>query len=414
MEVDGSKVMTVLGPVRGEDIGPVLMNEHVICDPSTENGNQRYLSEIKSFGSACKEFNIPMTMENLACVRSKPFSHTGNMSLSSTNDAYRELEHLTPNCNTVLDSTNIAHGRSYKLVESLALRLGINILIGTSCSKLEAGAAMPQNNMEEGKENIARMETELLHGIDKSNIRAGFIGEVQVPEKFDESGWWELKVSAMVQSSTNAPLLVAETTPAKYANKILDQIVVHGGKTDRTILSHMDMYVTDLDFLKKILNRGAFLCFDRFTVSSACFDPDQSFPTVKQVVECIHSLIQDSISYLDQIVLSSGIFMKLQYRKHGGVGYNSLFEHVLPRLKAKGISEDQIQTLVHHNPRRLLQWWTPPPEPVKPKEYIPCSVCRKLFEPILGEYYTKFTFSYCGTDCLRQHREMGFKELEQR
>eukprot|EP00547_Thalassionema_nitzschioides_P016796 CAMPEP_0194236770 /NCGR_PEP_ID=MMETSP0158-20130606/3956_1 /TAXON_ID=33649 /ORGANISM="Thalassionema nitzschioides, Strain L26-B" /LENGTH=404 /DNA_ID=CAMNT_0038970617 /DNA_START=38 /DNA_END=1249 /DNA_ORIENTATION=- len=404
MDVDGSKVMTVLGPVNGEDIGLVLMNEHLACDPSKRN--QLYLSKMKSFGGGHEEFNSPITMQNLSCIRLMPFTHTGNMSLSSTNDAYCELEHLkSSGCITVVDSTNIVHGRSYKSLENLARRLGINIIIGTSCSKFEAATLSPENNIEQGEENITRMERELLHGIDESNgIRAGFIGEVQVPERFDESGCWELKVSAMVQKSTNAPLIVTETIPSKYSLKILDQIAAYGGKINRTILSHMDMYASDLEFLKKVLDRGAFICFDRFTVSSSCFDPDQYFPTIKHVVECIYALLQDNISYLDQIVLSSGVFMKLQYRKYGGVEYNSLFEHLLPRLKVKGISEEQINTIVHWNPRKLLQWWTPPPEPERPKEYIPCSVCRKLFEPILGEYYTKYSFSYCGTDCLRQHR----------
>eukprot|EP00539_Tryblionella_compressa_P001798 CAMPEP_0178737264 /NCGR_PEP_ID=MMETSP0744-20121128/2877_1 /TAXON_ID=913974 /ORGANISM="Nitzschia punctata, Strain CCMP561" /LENGTH=68 /DNA_ID=CAMNT_0020389785 /DNA_START=258 /DNA_END=464 /DNA_ORIENTATION=- len=68
--------------------------------------------------------------------------------------------------------------------------------------------------------------------------------------------------------------------------------------------------------------------------------------------------------------------------------------------------------MTKHNPRRLLQWWTPPPPEEVPKEYIPCSVCKKMFEPILGEYYTKFTFTYCGTDCLRKHRQMKFKPLD--
>ncbi|GAB9474334.1 Formin-homology 2 domain-containing protein, partial [Globisporangium polare] len=30
-----------------------------------------------------------------------------------------------------------------------------------------------------------------------------------------------------------------------------------------------------------------------------------------------------------------------------------------------------------------------------------CSICKRDFEPIVGEYFTKFAFTYCGTKCLR-------------
>jgi hypothetical protein len=59
----------------------------------------------------------------------------------------------------------------------------------------------------------------------------------------------------------------------------------------------------------------------------------------------------------------------------------------------------------------LLCWWTSPPPLERPKEYLPCSVCKRMFEPILGEYYSKYRYTYCGTTCLREHRKMGFKEL---
>lgn len=57
---------------------------------------------------------------------------------------------------------------------------------------------------------------------------------------------------------------------------------------------------------------------------------------------------------------------------------------------------------------RLLDWYTPPPPMEVPKDYLPCSWCKKRFEPVEGEYFHKFQFVYCGVKCLRGHRDTGF------
>ena len=46
-----------------------------------------------------------------------------------------------------------------------------------------------------------------------------------------------------------------------------------------------------------------------------------------------------------------------------------------------------------------------------PKHWVPCSWCKKMFEPVEGEYFSKFEFVYCKTKCLRAHRKADFKAL---
>lgn len=35
-----------------------------------------------------------------------------------------------------------------------------------------------------------------------------------------------------------------------------------------------------------------------------------------------------------------------------------------------------------------------------------------VFESIVGDYFSKFQFIYCGTKCLRKHSKLGFKPFE--
>jgi hypothetical protein len=60
----------------------------------------------------------------------------------------------------------------------------------------------------------------------------------------------------------------------------------------------------------------------------------------------------------------------------------------------------------------LLSWWTEPDAAPPQREFVPCSWCTSLFEPVVGEYYSKFEYVYCKTKCLRAHRLAGWRELE--
>ena len=239
---------------------------------------------------------------------------------------------------------------------------------------------------------------------------------VLLSESFPPLEQRELRACAIVQGSTKAPLLVS--APASCICQVLDHIEECGGNLCQTVLTHMDMYGSsnndsqfDYSLLRSVLDRGAVISLDRFSVAAACFDFDCKFPTLKSVVHMISELLQVNPLYVHQIVLSSGIFMRLQYRRYGGAGYSVLQEDFLPRLLSEGITPDQIRIMIESNPRRLLEWWKAPPPPVKRIEYLTCSVCHRLFEPILGEYFTKYTFTYCGRDCLRGHVKMKFKPI---
>ena len=149
------------------------------------------------------------------------------------------------------------------------------------------------------------MEQELLYGMQDSNgVCAGFIGEIEISQHLTVAELRQLKAAAVVQKMTNAPLIVAETTPSRHAPKLLDVIAACDGELSRTVLSHMDMYTHDVPFLQSLLERGVTLCMDRFTISAACFDPDQIYPTIAQVVDAIHGLLKLNPEYCRQIVLS--------------------------------------------------------------------------------------------------------------
>jgi DNA-directed RNA polymerase subunit RPC12/RpoP len=85
---------------------------------------------------------------------------------------------------------------------------------------------------------------------------------------------------------------------------------------------------------------------------------------------------------------------------------------VASRLRKLGVSDAAVHALLGGNALRLLTWYTPPPAPESPKHYIKCTWCGEPFEPIEGQYFHKFEHVYCGTKCLRGHRDNGYKGVK--
>ena len=76
-----------------------------------------------------------------------------------------------------------------------------------------------------------------------------------------------------------------------------------------------------------------------------------------QVVEVIPKLIE--AGYGDRILLSQDVCIKVHLKRYGGNGYAFIFERVLPVLRNRGVTEEQINKLMVDNPRRILTFVEP-------------------------------------------------------
>lgn len=435
------KIMTVLGPIQGEDIGWVLMNEHLVCDEAVAKRKQQQQGTSSSSSS--------ITLENLHTIRRHPWPHGFNTMPSNSSTIDEELKPLlqqisktatNPRDNnkkvvaaTILDVTSVDEGRNHKAVQTLAKRLGSNttvqIIMGTTC---EASSTTddPKDKDKYLKKQIARMEQELLYGIDfdfdkdatgsTDIVRAGFIGQLALSSPVPtQHEWQQLKACAMVQGSTKAPLIVGVPEPSSPPSRqIILEIIqtletFNGGNLQsRTVLSHMDLYHKDVELIETVLDKGHCIGLDRYSLAYSVLNLDSIYPTIHNVITMLQTLLAKNPAYVHQIVLSAGIEMKLQYQKYGGPGYAIVWDLIERLIQTNTLTRAQLDTVLTENPRKLLQWWTPPPEPTKPIEYLECSVCKKMFEPILGQYYTKYAFTYCGRECLTKHRLAKFKPID--
>ena len=68
----------------------------------------------------------------------------------------------------------------------------------------------------------------------------------------------------------------------------------------------------------------------------------------------ILALIADG--FINQVLISHDLCMKHRLWKWGGPGYAHILENVVPLMREKGFSEEQVRAILVENPRRLMQF----------------------------------------------------------
>ena len=61
----------------------------------------------------------------------------------------------------------------------------------------------------------------------------------------------------------------------------------------------------------------------------------------------------------DRILLSHDIGRKVFLKSYGGTGYAYIVEKLVPHLRQRGVTEEQINTILVENPKRVLTFVAP-------------------------------------------------------
>jgi phosphotriesterase-related protein len=80
-------------------------------------------------------------------------------------------------------------------------------------------------------------------------------------------------------------------------------------------------------------------------------------PNDAQRIEQIMELIADG--YLEKILISHDIYFKDVRSAYGGHGTSHILRNIVPAMRAKGITEEQIHKILVENPKRILTFVPP-------------------------------------------------------
>lgn len=398
---DVGRVMTVQGPIDPRQLGQTLMHEHVAIDwfegiPPSLNAGEVPPQAIRRMQQA--GWAVPRSPEQKRFFNSddlrldmidrlrRNWRLKTNYRIDDEDLAVQELlAFKAAGGRTVVDLTPHGLGRDPARLKRIAARTGLNIVMGTGWYRWPF---QPDDIADKSVEDLASLMIADVQRGDAHDIRAGIIGEIPVDSRSVRIGPHEELTDAEVRDRSDAarrrlfalPALEREAidpatiydaaelkllaAAARASRRTGAALSIHGvdpwigylqiaeregADPARIIIGHADFILADPDLLKLALARGVVLEVDyrlqHYASQSPVGDVDALVKGISWAVTHGHR---------EQILLSLDLCNKQGLVRYGGGGYATLHNHVLPKLRASGLSEADIEQILVANPRRLL------------------------------------------------------------
>lgn len=342
--VHSGKVMTVLGPIPVEAMGVTLMHEHIVLDTSSWWRRPCCATDI---GFAERPLSISMLGE----LRMNPFLNRDNCGLLDADVAIEELMRFVEyGGRTVVDPTNVGIGRDPSALQRISRRTGLNVVMG-------AGFYLEQSHPAYVRtmsiDDIAQSIVHDCGGLDRQpSVCAGLIGEIGISKDFTSEEEKALRGAARASRITGTPLSVHLPGWERLAHRVLDIIEAEGADLRHTVLCHMNPSLRDETYQRSLADRGAFLEYDMIGMDYFYADQQAQSPCDEENAIAICKLVDDG--YVDSILLSQDVFLKMMLTRYGGFGYGYILKHFAPRLKRHGVNQRTIDRMLIDNPRRVF------------------------------------------------------------
>jgi predicted metal-dependent phosphotriesterase family hydrolase len=246
----------------------------------------------------------------------------------------------------LVDLTLPGVGRDPVWLREVASASGLNVVMG--CGWYRTAYYPPEASIDRrSTDDLAdELVAEIEGGVRATGIRPGIIGEIGTDKPW-VSPAEERVHRAAARAARRTGLAV--TTHAVLSDVGLAQLRIfeeEGLDPGRVVIGHADSYPV-LDHYLEIIARGASLEFD-FIGMPWERERIGEVRTVELLLELL------SRGHADRILLSQDVCNDSQLVRFGGNGYAYLADTFLPRLRAAGVSDSEIDTMTVGNPRRLL------------------------------------------------------------
>jgi len=315
-------VETVRGPVDVARLGTTLMHEHVFV----------LNEEIRQ--------NYPTDWDEEQRVA----------------DAAAKLNALKQRgCDTIADPTVIGLGRDIGRIQRVAERTDINIIAATG---LYTYGDLPfyfryrgaERESPAGDPMTALFVSDLTEGIAGTGVKAAFLKCAIDDQGLTPGVERVMRAVGAAHAATGAPVTV-HTHPASGSGlEALRILSAEGADLTQVVMGHSGD-TADLDYLATLADAGCLLGMDRFGL-------DILLPFLQRV-DTVAELARRG--YADRMVLSHDASCYIDWFRPDLIPafapnwhYGHLFDDVLPALRERGVTDDQIETMLVANPRRYF------------------------------------------------------------
>ncbi len=305
-------LMSVLGPIKPDELGITLVHEHVMADfiGAAETGTHRY-------------------QPDKVVEKALPYL----------------LELKKAGCRTLIDCTPVYLGRDARVLQRVAKASGLNIFTTTGYYCAVKQKFLPPHAYTETAEQLAaRWIDEHKKGIEGSGVYPGLI-----KTSVDEGPLLpvcEKVLTAVAITHLQTGLSISAHTgngeAALQELAILKKAGVHASAF-RWVHAQNEK---DNQIYLQAAKMGAWIEFDGINGS----EPEN----ITHHVACVKFMKENG--FLNQTLISQDAGWYWVGEPGGGVfrGYTAIFEKFIPALKNEGFTDDEVKQLLVHNPRESL------------------------------------------------------------
>lgn len=246
---------------------------------------------------------------------------------------------------TIVDLTTVDLGRDVEMVREVGLRVDLNIVVATGVWR-NPPRYFQRGNPDPVADLFVR---DIEQGIAETGVRAAIIKMATEPT-VDELNAVMLRAGARAHRRTGVPISTHHDVKTKCGLDQQDVFESEGVDLSRVVIGHSGDS-DDIEYLVKIMERGSTIGMDRFGLDM--------FLETERRVQTVATLCE--MGYAGKMVLShdTNCFMDTIPRERRGGMPNWNFLHIsrdiLPALRAKGVTAEQIRQMTVDNPRAIFE-----------------------------------------------------------
>lgn len=318
-----SQVQTVRGAVPAGELGVTLMHEHVFV-----------LS--------------PEIMAN--------YPDGWGDETAREDDAVAKLDALKAlGVDTIVDPTVIGLGRYIPRIQRVAARTELQIVVATGVYTYNdvpmyfhfSGPGTALNGPEPMVEMFVRDITE---GIAGTGVKAAILKCATDEPGLTPGVERVLRAVAQAHRATGVPITTHTHAGTRRGLEQQRIFAAEGVDLGRVVIGHCGD-TTDLDYLEELIAAGSYLGMDRFGLDNI-LSFDDRVDTVATMCARGHAgrmvLAHDASCYIDWLPEAALPLVLPNWH------YQHIHTDVLPALRARGVTEEQIATMLVDNPRDIL------------------------------------------------------------
>lgn len=268
-------------------------------------------------------------------------------------DRLKEIKNL--GVNSIVDPCPMELGRDPEFAAEAADKSGVRVVVATGLYNEALG--IPPHFRTLPPDAIAEVYVrELTEGIGKTGIKAGIIktatggipGMTETAKKVSANEEKCLRAAARAQKATGAPILCHNDELGPFGRETLDIFAEEGVDFNRVLIGHA-CGVGDMRYYFDILERGAWIGFDRFGIETIASDKMRLASLIGLLAVGYDRIMlsHDFVGcWLGRVSKEWDAFMKAC----PNWSYSHILKNILPQLNKAGVSEGTIRTMTVDNP----------------------------------------------------------------